>query len=125
MPKSSASESIDFSKPMQVIRIGEKLRKPYHKKPFLYIDKSTLGSKNAFLEFIKGESRAWDTGTYILKAAKVGEPIQGTTLFFAQFDMERGKLQNFLKASPSSGSTFVCWDFFDGKGPGATVRGKR
>src|SRR3989338_7834761 len=111
MPKSSASESIDFSKPMQVIRIGEKLRKPYHKKPFL--------------EFIKGESRAWDTGTYILKAAKVGEPIQGTTLFFAQFDMERGKLQNFLKASPSSGSTFVCWDFFDGKGPGATVRGKR
>jgi len=105
-------ESVDFSKPMHVIKIGKLLRKPYHKKPFLYIDKSTLASKDGFVEFLQMQSQNWDNGSYILKAAKRGQPLQGSTLFFAQFDMAQGKVKGFLKESASSGRTFMCWNFF-------------
>lgn len=114
MPKKLSEAAIDFSKPMHVIRIGSLLRKPYHKKPFLYIDKSTLASKDGFVEFLQLQSQNWDNGTYILKAAKNGESLQGPTLFFAQFDMNLGKVTNFVKESTSSGMPFMCWNFFQG-----------
>ncbi len=106
-------ENIDFSKPMHVIKIGKRLRKPYHKKPFMYVDKSTLASKNGFVEFLQMQSQNWDNGTYLLKAAKRGEPLQGTTIFFAQFDTDQGKVKNFEKESISSGRGYLCWDFFN------------
>lgn len=112
MSTESSEEAIDFSKPMHVIKIGKQLRKPYHKKPFLYVDKSSLASKNGFVEFLQMQSQNWDNGSYILKAAKRGQPLQGSTLFFAQFDKEKDRVKNFLRESASSGKPFMCWNFF-------------
>ncbi|MBS3164872.1 hypothetical protein J4439_05575 [Candidatus Woesearchaeota archaeon] len=108
-----STELIDFSKPMIVLRVGEKLRKPYHKKPFIYIDKSTLGSEKHFVTFLNDESRSWDNGTYILKAARQGDTLQAPTFAFAQFQREDGK----VRALQNGNGQYLCWEFFRRKQP--------
>ena len=104
---------IDFSKPMIVLKIGARLRKPYHKKPFLYVDKSTLTSPEDFRSFLLQESRTWDNGTYVLKAAKQGDNLQGTRFFFAEFQKEEQNIRKLLRASTNTGRPYLCWNFFE------------
>lgn len=90
--------NIDWSRPFQVIKHGRFYKKPYHKRAYIFLEKSSLKSKKSFLDALQEETGSWQRGTYSLKAAEKGKPYSRGTKTFATFEVRDGKVINLYFA---------------------------
>lgn len=85
---------IDLSRPFIVLKIGKVCRKPYHKRKFLYFERSSLQSQSAFLDTLGEEVRLWDDGSYSLRAPRPGKILDHGGMTFASFEVRDGMVAN-------------------------------
>ena len=86
--------SIDLSRPFMVMRKGKVVTKPYHKKTYIYIEKSNLESQKKLQDALQDEVAKWDNGKYILKASLKGKTYNRGSKIVATFEVEEGKILN-------------------------------
>lgn len=90
----STMKKIDLSRPFMVLKSGKVCRKPYHRKRFLYFEKTNPQTRNTFLDTLQDEVRLWDNGSYSLRAPQLGKALVNGTTAFARFEVQDGKVCN-------------------------------
>ena len=90
----NTTRKIDLSRPCMVMKKGKVCQKPYHKRKFLYLEKSKLGSAEAFKETLSEEVRFFDDGEYFLRAAQVGKDLNKGGIVVGSFSVADGAIDN-------------------------------
>lgn len=104
-------KEINFTKPMMVVRTGDKYSAEYSKCPRIYVDEQKVDSKRKLVTHINQIARNWSDGHYTLKAHP-REYVQNPSIFFARFELKDGRVSRLFERSPASDIKFSCYRFF-------------
>lgn len=105
--------SINYAKPLMVMKRDKYCKKPYHKNRFLYIERGIFSSKRKFMDFLKDSTSHWDDGEYTLRV-----PVDKSGTFdqayapFARLQIDDGKVK---LAENNSYCHYLCWDLLKAK----------
>ena len=106
---------VSFMRAMQVLKIRDTYKAPYHKNKYLTIKKPDCRSLAVFKKFMHQFTGNWSSGPYDIQfVLKEGHGFMNQPIYYSlcRLDIRDGKVAKVWKASPYSRKTYPVWHLF-------------
>ena len=106
---------VNFIRAMQVLKIRDTYKAPYHKNKYLTIKKPDCKSLAVFKKFMHQFTGNWSSGPYDIQfVLKEGTGFMNQPIYFTlcRVDIRDGKVVRVWKASPYTRKLYPVWELF-------------
>ncbi len=106
---------VNFMRPMQVLKIRDTYKAPYHKNKYLTIKKPDCKTLAIFKKFMHQFTGNWSSGPYDIQfVLKEGTGFMSQPIYYTlcRVDIRDGKVVKVWKSSPYTRQTYPIWTLF-------------